>query len=176
MIISELAKKQIDPEIEECLLYSKTSEDGNLMALEASNSAFFVIDTKNRLWGARNPDVLSSTTAGIVEKIAEQDMNDLTVPEGERVSEIMRTGFPIITPGYEIKEMFSTSYSRLLPVVKKLIFVDVKNEKTDIIIGRAKAIKDIVIDGESPITDRLRKRFQDDVNRYIEANRKSDVA
>jgi len=171
MIISELAKKQIDPEIEECLLYSKMEETGKNMVLEASNSALFIIDDENRLWGARTPDVLPSTTAKIIEKIAEQDMNDSSVPKNERISEIMRTGFPINTPGYTIKEIFSTSYSRLLPVVKKLIFVDVKNEKTDILVSRVKGIDDVIIK-ETPITDRLRGRFQIEVEQYVEANKK----
>jgi branched-subunit amino acid aminotransferase/4-amino-4-deoxychorismate lyase len=171
MIISELAKKQIDPEIEECLLYSKVEETGKNMVLEASNSALFIIDTENRLWGARSPDVLPSTTAKIVEKIAEQDMNDLTIPNNERISEIMWTGFPINTPGYIAKEIFSTSYSRLLPVVKKLIFVDVKNEKTGILIKRAEGIEDIIIK-ETPITGRLRERFQKEVEEYIKINKK----
>lgn len=172
MIISELAKKQISPEIEECLLYSKTGKNGKNMALELSNSAFFVIDTKNRLWGAKSPDVLPSTTAKIIEKVAEQDMNDSTVPKKERISAIMHTGFPINASGFKIKEMFSTSYSRLLPVVEKLIFIDVKNEISDISIKRTKGLKDIIITGETPVTDRLRRRFQDEIKQYIEINKK----
>lgn len=168
MIIGELAKKQIDPEIEECLFYSNTEKVGENMVLEASNSAFFVIDTKNRLWGAKSPDVLPSTTAKVIEKIAEKDMLDLSVPKKERISAVMHTGFPLNTPGYEIKEMFSTSYSRLLPVVKKLIFVDIKNEKSGIFVKRIKNIKDIIINKETPITNRLRERFQNEVKHYIE--------
>lgn len=174
MIIGELAKKQIDPKIEECLLYSKTGKSKKNMALELSNSAFFIIDTKNRLWGAMNPDVLPSTTARIIEKVAEQDMHDSTIPKKERISKVMYTGFPMNTAGYKIKEMFSTSYSRLLPVVEKLIFVDVINGKTDILIKRVKGLKDIVIKDETPITDRLRDRFQKEVKNYIyERNQKN---
>ena len=172
LIISELAKKHIDQEAEECLLYSKTGKSGKNTALELSNSAFFAIDNKNRLWGARYPDVLPSTTAKIIEKIVKEDMHNPSVPKKERISAIMGAGFPINTPGYKIKEMFSTSYSRLLPVVKKLIFVDVKNEKTGITVKRIKGVKDIIIRDETPITDRLRKRFQEEVKKYIETNKK----
>lgn len=172
MIISELAKKQLNPEIEECLLYSKVGKSGRNMALELSNSAFFVVDTKNRLWGAKSPDVLPSTTARIIEKVAEQDMCDSAIPKKEKISSIMQTGFPINEQGYKIKEMFSTSYSRLLPGVEKLIFVDVKNEISGISIKHAKGLKDIIITGETPITDRLRERFQNEVKQYIEINRR----
>ena len=137
------------------------------MALELSNSAFFVIDNKNRLWGARYPDVLQSTTAKVIEKIAEDDMNDASIPKKERISAIMGSGFPINVSGYKVKEMFSTSYSRILPIVRKLIFVDVKNEKTGIVISRAKGTKNVVIEGETPITERLRERFQQEVKNYI---------
>lgn len=173
LIISELAKKQVDPEIEECLLYSKTGKGGRNMALELSNSAFFVIDNKNRLWGAIYPDVLQSTTAKIIEKIAKDDMNDTNIPKKERISAIMGVGFPVNVPGYKVKEMFSTSYSRILPIVRKLIFVDVRNEKIGIVIKRAKGIKDIVVKGETPITDRLRGRFQKEVKNYID-NKKNE--
>ena len=172
LIISELAKTQVNPEIEECLLYSKTEKGGRNMALELSNSAFFVIDDKNRLWGARYPDVLQSTTAKVIEKIAKDDMNDTNIPKKERISAIMGVGFPVNVSGYKVKEMFSTSYSRILPIVRKLIFVDIKNEKTGIVIKRAKGIKDIVVKGEAPITDRLRDRFQKEVKQYIEMNKR----
>lgn len=170
LIISELAKKQIDSDIEECLLYSKTGKAGKNMALELNNSAFFVIDNKNRLWGARYPDVLPSTTAKIIEKIAKEDIYNLSIPKKERISAIMGIGFPINTHGYEIKEMFSTSYSRLLPVVKKLIFVDVKNDKSGIIIKHSKGIKDVIVK-DTPIIDRLRVSFQKEIKNYIEKNK-----
>lgn len=167
MIITELAKKQIDPKIEECLLYSSSKKNGKNMVLEASNSAFFVIDTKNRLWGAKNPNVLPSTTSKIIEEIAKRDMLDKSIPRKERISAIIGSGFPINTPGYQIKEMFSTSYSRLLPVVERLIFVNIKKDKTKINVERAKGVKDVVI-SKTPITDRLREHFQNKIKRYIE--------
>jgi branched-subunit amino acid aminotransferase/4-amino-4-deoxychorismate lyase len=168
MIITKIAKQQIDPRIEECLFYSKSQKnDRNNMVLEASNSAFFVIDTKNRLWGAKTPSVLPSTTSRIIEKIAKQNMLDESIPKNEKISEIMSFGFPINTPGYKIKEMFSTSYSRLLPVVEKLIFVNVKNDKSKIIIERIEGEKDIIIN-KTPITDWIRERFQEEIKRYIQ--------
>src|SRR3989344_276276 len=168
MIITELAQQQIDSKIEECLFYSKFEKKS--MVLEASNSAFFVVDTKNQLWGAETPDVLPSTTSKIIKEIAKQDIQDSFVPKKEKISAVMPTGFPINARGYEVKEMFSTSYARLLPVVEKLIFVDVKNEKTGITVKRIKGVKDIIIRGETPITDRLRKRFQEEVKKYIKTN------
>jgi branched-subunit amino acid aminotransferase/4-amino-4-deoxychorismate lyase len=171
IIITELAQQQIDPQIEECLFYSKSGEKN--MILEASNSAFFVIDTKNRLWGAEMPNVLPSTTSKIVKEIAKQDIQDSSVPKEERISAIMPTGFPINAPGYEVKEMFSTSYARLLPVVEKLIFADIKNNKSGIIIKRSRGIKDIIIK-ETPITDRLRALFQNEVKRYIETEKNNN--
>ena len=168
MIITELAQQQIDSKIEECLFYSKSEKKS--MVLEASNSAFFVIDTKNRLWGAETPDVLSSTTSKIIKEIAKQDMQDSSVPKKEKISAVMPTGFPINIYGYEVKEMFSTSYARLLPVVEKLIFADIKNNKSGITVRRTRGIKDIIV-RETPITDRLRTRFQNEVKRYIETEK-----
>ena len=71
----------------------------------------------------------------------------------------------------KIKEMFSTSYSRLLPAVERLIFIDVKNEMSGISIKRTKGLKDIIIADKTPITDRLRLRFQNEVKQYIEINK-----
>ena len=170
MIISELAKKQIDPEIEECLFYLRTKKRGKIkyMVLEGTNSSFFVIDKKNRLWGAKPPNVLPSTTYRIIEKVARQDMHDLAIPQKERISAIIPFGFPVNTHGYQIREMFSSSAVRFLPMVKKLIFVDLKNDKSKIIIKRAKNIKDVVVMDKTPIIDRLRRRFQNEINHYIE--------
>lgn len=170
MILAELAKQQIDPEIEECLFYSRVKKNGKVkyMALEATNSSFFVIDTKNRLWVAKPPYVLPSTSSRIIEKIAEQDMYNLAIPKKERISAIMPIGFPINTPDYQIKEMFSSGAVRSLVAVKKLIFVDVKNDQSKTIIERTKGMYDIAISGKTPITDRLRERFQNEIKRYLE--------
>lgn len=64
-------------------------------------------------------------------------------------------------------EIFLTSYSRLLHVVEKLIFVKVKNDKSKIIIERIEGEKDIVIN-KTPITDWIRERFQEEIKRYIQ--------
>ena len=170
MIIAQLAKQQVDSEIEECLFYYKTEKNGKAkyMTLEATNSAFFVIDSKNRLWCATPPNVLPSTTYKIIGKVAKLDINNSYIPEKERISAIMPLGFPINTPGYKIKEMFSTSAIRLLPLVKKLIFVDIKNDGLKIIVERNKKIKDVIIDGGGPITERLRKGFQNELKQYIQ--------
>lgn len=168
MILAELAREQIDPEIDECLFYSKVEKNGNIeyMALEATNSAFFVIDTKNCLWGATPPDVLPSTSYGIIKKIVKQDAYDPVIPKKERISAIMPYGFPINSGGYHVKEMFSSGAVRSLVAVKKLIFVDVKNDKSKIIIKRTKNVRAINTSDKTPITDRLRERFREEIKRY----------
>lgn len=164
MIIAELAKQQVDPEIEECLFYSKIKKNGKIRyaALEATNSAFIAIDEENRLWVSNPPDVLPSTTSNIIKKIAEQDMHNPNIPEKEKISTIMQTGFPINMFGYQIKEMFSTSAVRLLPIIKKIVFISIKNDGSKIIVKRTKGIKDIIIVDKTPITDRLRERFRNE--------------
>ncbi len=168
MIIAELAKKQIDPEIQECLFYSKIEKNNKVkyMTLEATNSSFCVIDTKNRLWVAEKPNVLPSTSLKLVKKIAEEDMCDITIPKKERISEVIPLGFPINTPGYKIKEIFSSGAVRSIVPVKKLIFVDVKNEESETKILRTKGKKDVIIKNESPITNRLKKRFQEEIQSF----------
>ncbi|MFC1651994.1 hypothetical protein ACFL24_02480 [Patescibacteria group bacterium] len=167
IILAELAKHQIDPEIEECLFYSKVKIETSMrnMALEATNSAFFVIDTQNRLWGATPPNVLPSTSYKIIEKIAKQDMHDSSIPDKNRISKIMKTGFPINTPGYQIKEMFSAGAVRSLVPIKKLIFVNVRSDKSKIIIERNSEISDIIVN-EAPIVNRLRDRFQNEIKHF----------
>lgn len=168
MILAELAREQIDPEIDECLFYSKGEKNGKTeyMALEATNSAFFVIDTNNRLWGAEPPNVLLSTSSRIIKKIAKQDAYNPVINEKEKISAVMPFGFPLNSSVCNIKEMFSSGAVRSLVTVKKLIFVDVKNDKSKIIVKRLKNVAAITINGKTPITDRLRERFRDEIKRY----------
>lgn len=166
MIIADLARGQVDGEINECLFYSRVGTKGREMfiALEATNSAFFVIDTKNRLWCAKSPEVLYSTSHKIIEKIVQKDIKDPFVPKKEKISAIMRSGFPIGVSGYEIKEMFSSGAVRFIMPVRKLVFVDVRGKgESGIVVRRSRGRKDITTKGDFPISRRLYDRFQKEV-------------
>lgn len=172
-IIIANAQEQIDPDIQECLFYDETRRGGKSgkifgnFALEATSAAFFAVDDWNFLWTARPPHVLPSTTANIILKIAEAEKNRGAYKE-EKVAAIMPVGYPFTLNHGKIKEAFLSSTTRKLTKISKIIFVSVKGNLCDAEIMVAKdQNQDIILSGPTPVTDRLRMLYIQDMESHI---------